>query len=99
MNRELAPCGTEAAARRHYRHGEAVDEACRVAANRRHAERGGGGEPYRETSAPPPAAARNGLPVVAYEYGKHRYPWAEAAIRRAEAVHGKPEPTADFEAA
>ena len=32
-------CGSEAAARRHQRHGEKVDEACRLAANRKATDR------------------------------------------------------------
>lgn len=32
MTRELAPCGTAAAYRRHNRRGELVDESCRLAA-------------------------------------------------------------------
>lgn len=32
--RDLAPCGTRSAARRHRRHGEPVDEACAVAESR-----------------------------------------------------------------
>jgi len=31
--RELKPCGTEAAYRRHIRHGEVPDEDCRIAGN------------------------------------------------------------------
>ncbi len=37
--RELQPCGTAAAARRHWRNGEQLDEACRRAESRAHAER------------------------------------------------------------
>jgi hypothetical protein len=36
---EPQPCGTAAAARRHYRRGEALDEACRAASRRQAAER------------------------------------------------------------
>lgn len=35
----LAPCGTESAARRHYRNGEPLDEACRLARNRARVDR------------------------------------------------------------
>jgi len=36
---DVKPCGTSAAARRHQRYGEKVDEACRRAANRDAADR------------------------------------------------------------
>jgi len=46
MTRELKPCGTEAAYKRHIRHGETPDEACYRAAARdrrlRYAARGNG---------------------------------------------------------
>lgn len=35
----VAPCGTAAGARRHYRRGEPLDEACRLANNRERADR------------------------------------------------------------
>jgi hypothetical protein len=90
--RELMPCGTEAAARRHFRHGETLDEACRVAANQAHAERRGGGDPYARAIMPAPQGpARNGLLEKAYEYGAPRPSWAVAAIRDAEARWGAPE--------
>lgn len=90
MLREPAPCGSEAAARRHYRHGEPVDPACRAAANRAHVERTGG-DPYAANEPEPQAAARNGLPIVSYQYQARTYSWALENIRRAEAAHGAPE--------
>ena len=96
--KDLAPCGTEAAARRHYRRGERVDEACRAAASRASAERRGA-DPYAQQSRPEArGAARNGLPEVAYTYGAPRPSWAIENIRRAEAIYGKPPAEADFEA-
>ena len=43
-------------------------------------------------------AIRNGVPVVPYRYQARRYSWAEANIRRAEAIYGTPEAEPDFEA-
>jgi hypothetical protein len=90
--RELMPCGTEAAARRHFRHGETLDEACRLAANQAHAERRGGGDPYARAVVPAlQPAPRNGLPIVAYNWQARTYSWAAEQIRRAEAIYGAPE--------
>jgi hypothetical protein len=36
---DAKPCGTDAAERNHRRHGEKIDEACRLAANRASADR------------------------------------------------------------
>jgi len=95
---DFAPCGTEAAARRHQRHNEPVDEACRAAANRAATERRGG-DPYASTSRPEVRGpARNGLLEVAYSYGAPRPSWAIENIRRAEQIYGKPPAELDFEA-
>lgn len=60
----LAPCGTPAAARRHRRRKEPLDEACRLAARADAAERKGVtrllGEDHREI--------RNGIPWRPYRY-------------------------------
>jgi hypothetical protein len=89
--RDLMPCGTEAAARRHYRHGQPLDGACADAARRAHNERIGS-DPYSHTAqyAAQPAA-RNGVPIVGYTYGAARPSWALEAIRAAEARYGAPE--------
>jgi hypothetical protein len=95
---DLAPCGTEAAARRHQRHHEPVDEACRAAANRAAAERRGA-DPYSQQSRPQALGpARNGNPEVAYTYRAPRPSWAIENIRRAEAIYGKPPAEPEFEA-
>jgi len=39
LARQLSPCGTPAATRRHYRRGEPIDDACRTAERQRWAER------------------------------------------------------------
>jgi hypothetical protein len=80
--------GTPSGARTHYRRGEKPCEACRSAANlagRR------GRDPYESTAPEQRGAARNGLPIVAYEYRARRYPWAVLALRRAEAACGRPD--------
>jgi hypothetical protein len=57
---DLKPCGTAAAARRHYRRGEPLDQACLAAARRQYAEtRGRGGAPEQFSA---PRETRNGLP-------------------------------------
>ncbi len=79
--------GTPAGARQHYRRGERPCEACRSAANlagRRSRD------PYESTAPENRGAVRNGLPIVAYAYRARRYPWAELALRRAEAIYGRP---------
>jgi hypothetical protein len=79
--------GTPSGARAHYRRGEKPCEPCRVAANTdRH-----GGDPYRVIEPEKRGPARNGLAIVAYEYRARRYRWAKLAIRRAEAVYGRPD--------
>jgi hypothetical protein len=95
-----APCGTEAAARRHQRRHEPLDEACRAAANRASAMRqatrdGRQYDPYAETTPPPAAAPRNGLPILPYHWHQARYPWAERTLAAAEAIHGQPGPGND----
>jgi hypothetical protein len=93
MSRATAPHGTASAARRHWRHGEKPCEPCRVASNRVHAERNGGGDPYARAIVPEPQAApRNALPIVAYQWHARSYPWADRNLRRAEALYGAPEP-------
>lgn len=84
----LAPCGTEAAARRHQRRKEPLDHACEVAQRdarrQRHAWQGSVG--YDPDMRP----VRNGIPDVPYAYRARRYPWAERLLARAEAVYGRP---------
>jgi len=64
--RDLAPCGTAAAARRHGKHGEPLDEACRIAQRLQKAERSG--ERAGNLSVDR-REIRNGLPeFVAYRY-------------------------------
>lgn len=99
---DLMPCGTEAASRRHQRHGEPVDEVCRVAANQAQRERRNpDADPYAVVAPEARGPARNGLPVTPpYRYGAPRSAWALQAIARAEAKYGRPpEPAAGFEAA
>lgn len=92
----LTPHGTSAAARRHYRHGEKPCEPCRAAANADKVERTGG-DPYAQMEPEARGAVRNGIPAVPYEYRARTYTWAEANLRRAEQIYGKP-PELDFEA-
>jgi hypothetical protein len=83
--RALAPHGSKAAARRHYRNGEKPCDACSAASR-------ADSDPYaRTTKHDPQSAGRNGLPVMPYQYGAERPSWALQAIRRAEAVYGAPE--------
>lgn len=95
--RDLQPCGTEAAARRHRRHNEPVDQACAAAAALAHRLRvNPDGSPCAPGGRYPAAEIRNGAPEPGgYRYGmtigNPRYRWALAAIRRAEAEHGAPE--------
>jgi hypothetical protein len=101
---ELQPCGTEAAARRHYRHGEPVDDACAAAAAQAHRLRSNPeAGPYAPGTRYPVREVRNGAPEPGgYRYGitagDPRYAWALAVLKRAEAEHGAPERD-DFEAA
>ena len=92
---ELAPHGTPAAARRHYRRGEKPCEPCRGAANR---DRRPDSDPWAQNEPEVRGAIRNGVPVTPYEYRARSYSWAEANIRRAEAIYGRPEPDRDWEA-
>jgi hypothetical protein len=82
----LQPCGTLAAARRHYRHGEKPCPAC-LAANAR-AKAGGSGQAL--TATPDYGGRRNGLPLVPYRYQARRYPWAQRVLATAEARFGTP---------
>lgn len=99
---DLAPCGTAAAAKRRQRHGEPVDYACKVAASYYYAankarQRGEPAPDFTEvaTRIPDTRAPRNGLPFTpGYVWRARRYPWAERAIARAEAIHGQPEEAA-----
>ncbi len=59
MGRELAPCGTAAAARRHWRNGEPLDEACLQAARREKAGKQTGQAQLRSVAR---RETRNGLP-------------------------------------
>jgi hypothetical protein len=79
--------GSPGGARAHYRRGEKPCESCRSAANLAHR---GTRDPYEATVPERRGQPRNGLPIVAYEYRARRYRWAELAIRRAEAVCGRP---------
>jgi hypothetical protein len=56
----LAPCGTPAAARRHWRRGEPLDEACRQADRNRGARCRG--YAFGNTQVPDRREKRNGLP-------------------------------------
>lgn len=86
---KLAPCGTAAGARRHYRRGEKPCPTCAQASRRDRNERTGYG-PGRGDFDPRPI--RNGIPEpVAYTWRGRRYPWAEAVNVRMEAVHGRPD--------
>ena len=59
--RELAPCGTPAAYRRHLRHGDPPCAICLQAERLRTGERYGS-DPWNPTQAPDRRAVRNGLP-------------------------------------
>lgn len=72
---DLAPCGTAAAAKRHQRRGEPPCHACKLAASYYYAVH---------------RARKRGLPFTGYVWRARRYPWAERAIARAEAIHGQP---------
>ena len=70
--RELAPCGTPAAARRHWRRGEKPCDACRLASRRYTAEQHGS-DPWafqrHGRAEPDRREIRNGLPeFVPYVY-------------------------------
>jgi hypothetical protein len=59
------PCGTAAAARRHYKHGELLDEACKAAVRRQSAEsnaRRGTGPGDAGSKTADSREVRNGLP-------------------------------------
>jgi hypothetical protein len=86
----LAPCGTAAAARRHYRHHEPLCAAC-LEANREDVARRAGREPGVGKLSAPLSAVRNGLPIVAYQWRQRRYPWAQRTLAAAEAVYGTPD--------
>ena len=60
----LAPCGTPAAARRHHRRGEPLDEACRQAQRREKARDAYAAATMSDDNRP----RRNGLPVRPYTY-------------------------------
>ena len=60
--REPAPCGTEAAARRHWRNGEPIDDACRHAARRARSQRAGHAGTGNGELVPDLRERRNGLP-------------------------------------
>ncbi len=59
MARELAPCGTPAAARRHWRNGEPLDDACLQASRREKADRKGFRDGAQSAAR---RETRNGLP-------------------------------------
>lgn len=85
----VAPCGTEAAARRHRRRRETVCVACTLAAAQAKARRGGSGRLLID-----PRALRNGVPETpGYTWRARTYPWAQQALAAAEATHGAPDPT------
>jgi hypothetical protein len=67
--RNLEPCGTPAAARRHNRHGEPLCDACRRAAALAHSIRTGS-DPWRISpdSRPDGRPVRNGIPWQPYIY-------------------------------
>lgn len=66
---KLAPCGTDAAYRRHLRRGEPACEACLQAARRRAAARSG----YQaDVLTPDRREIRNGLPFKPYVYRGRR---------------------------
>jgi hypothetical protein len=89
----LKPCGTDAAYKRHLRRGEQPCRECKAAAARR---RRGGGAALART--PDYRAPRNGLPVRPYVYGAPRQAWARRALVMAEAEHGTPDSTPDYDA-
>jgi hypothetical protein len=83
---DLAPCGTSAGAKRHYRRGERPCEECRTAANRERLAPGA-----LRVMEPDRREVRNHLPLIApYRWRARRYPLAEQALARAEAEHGRP---------
>lgn len=67
---QLAPCGTEAAARRHRRRGEPVCQACLRAERVRRQERRGGDpwDTHRGEPSPDCREIRNGIPWKPYRY-------------------------------
>lgn len=88
---KLQPCGTAAAARRHWRRGEKPCDECLQAARREKADKMGhdpGGQSISRR------ALRNGLPITpGYSYQARTYPWAQRVLAAAEAVYGTPEDT------
>jgi hypothetical protein len=95
MPRKLQPCGTPAAAHRHYRHNEPLDEACRLAYAADSLRR------YHEAPDPLPDGPeirpiRNGMPWKPYVYRAPRQAWAVAAITEMEARYGRPREEAGY---
>jgi hypothetical protein len=64
----LEPCGTPAAARRHQRRHEPLDEACRRAASLARTRYAQGDGPGGRSLSPDTREIRNGLPWKAYAY-------------------------------
>lgn len=85
---KLAPCGTAAGARRHYRRGEKPCPTCAQASRRDRNERTGYG-PGRGDFDPRPI--RNGMPEMPYAWRARTYPWAQRTLAAAEAEHGSPD--------
>ena len=84
--RQLKPCGTTAAYRRHVRHGEKPCDDCRRAAVQRESER------MRSLRQRVPFKLSEGLgPIAPYRYRARKYPWAIRVLRNSEALYGKPE--------
>ena len=84
----LQPCGTPAAARRHHRRHEPLCAACKAADRLDRMQPGG--LVTRAGFDPDPRPVRNGIPETAYRWRARRYPMAELALARAEAIHGRP---------
>ena len=84
--RNLKPCGTTAAYRRHIRHGEKPCDDCRRAAVQRESER------MRSLRQRVPFKLTEGRgPIVPYRYRENSYPWAKRVLRNSEAKYGRPD--------
>lgn len=87
--RNLKPCGTDAAYKRHQRHGEKPCTECTEANRRRVADAQGFNALYGSNDRP---VLPNGLPEVPfYRYRARTYPWAKRVLAWSEARYGKPD--------
>ena len=83
--RELKPCGTTAAYRRHKRNGEKPCDPCRRAAVQAESQR------TRALRRRTPFRRPEGRgPIAPYHWHANRYTWAVRVLERSEAIYGAP---------